>query len=228
MVILRVDPAERVSWYNSEYTLSTLVASILVQSFFSWRIKKAIGMWVALPLILLILLEFGFGLGVYIRAQIHADALELPEWDRNSIIGWSATQVVIDILIASIMIVELHRNRTGTPRMDREILIRNAIQGSIATSILAMTMLFPYVLYGMHFLHMWSVAALGGVYPIYLLANLHARSQARQYLILGSAVDVEQPQSIDLPKVPSEVNNWDSIQPPSACKVKLRVHGLSS
>ncbi|KAF8328548.1 uncharacterized protein EI90DRAFT_1533927 [Cantharellus anzutake] len=166
MVITHSDSAVKDSWYNAVDTVSTLVASVLVQNFFAWRISKMTKIWWAVPVVMLSLLDFG----VYIRGQIHANSLELPKWDRNSVIGWAASQAATDTLISVIMIVQLRRNRTGFPRTDRaiSILIRYAIHSGAATSVLAMTVLFPYIFYGMHFLHMASVAALGGVYTITL------------------------------------------------------------
>ncbi|KAF8337400.1 uncharacterized protein EI90DRAFT_3042839 [Cantharellus anzutake] len=202
MIVIRVDSAFKDSWYNAEFTLSTVLASVLVQNFFAWRISRMTKIWWAILVILFSLLNFAFGTAVYTRGQLYANTLQLPKWNRNPIIGWAAFQAATDTSIAAIMIIQLRHNRTGFRRTDRAIavLVRYAIHSGAATSVLAMTVLFPYIFYGMHFLHMWSVAALGGVYTITLLANLHGRSHVRQYLSPGPQEDAGQ--SIHLTKLP--------------------------
>ncbi|KAF8338047.1 uncharacterized protein EI90DRAFT_3041414, partial [Cantharellus anzutake] len=87
------------------------------------------------------------------------------------------------------MIVLLHRRRTGFPRTDRaiKILIRYAVHTGAITSVIALTILISYLWYdGYHFLTMSFVVPWGGVYTITLLANLHARSHARRCLLPAS------------------------------------------
>ncbi|KAF8336892.1 uncharacterized protein EI90DRAFT_83086 [Cantharellus anzutake] len=202
MVISRKDSPIKNSWYNSEFTMSTVVCSILVQSFFSWRIRKMTNVWVALPVMMTSLLQ----LGVYIVGNLHPQVYSLPNWNRTPVVGLCAAQATADTLIAAIMIVLLRRSRTGFGRTDRAIgiLVRYAIHTGAVTSVLALIILIAFVVYdGFHFMHIWFSVSLGGVYTITLLANLHARSHVRQYLVQGPIENAGQ--SIHLSKLPARI-----------------------
>ncbi|KAF8338060.1 uncharacterized protein EI90DRAFT_3151868 [Cantharellus anzutake] len=212
------------SWYISAFDVTSVchilgsrphyltqcaqvVSSLSVQSFFSWRISKMTNLWVALPAILISLLQFAFGLWVYLLGILHLKVYSLPHWSRTSTIGLCASQAAADTLIAVIMIVLLRRKRTGFPRTDRaiKILVRYAVQTGAITSVVALTILVSFLWYdGYHFLTICFAVPFGGVYTITLLANLHSRSQARKFLLPGSTEDAGQ--SIHLSKM--SIKGW--------------------
>ncbi|KAF8338044.1 uncharacterized protein EI90DRAFT_3041404 [Cantharellus anzutake] len=156
-------------------------------------------MWVALPVMLISLLQSGM------QHNIHLPVHSLASWARTSTIGFCASQAAADTLIAAMMIVLLHRRRTGFsrfPRTDRviKILIRYAIHTGAVTSVVALTILISFLWYdGYHFLTMSFVVVSSGI----TFPPLHARSHARRRLLPGSREGVAQ--SIHLSKISTTV-----------------------
>jgi len=168
--------------------------ALLVQSFFVLRIWKLSerNLWLTIPVLLLVLGEFGAVLGYVIQA------LQLSTFDQlDGLKPLSMTVNALaaagDVLIAAILCTMLHRSRTGFKRSDSLInkLIIFTINTGFLTSVCAVLSLVTIVALPDTFVYICFYFTLGRLYSNSLLATLNARKLLRDKAAVGEVLSLE-------------------------------------
>ncbi|KAF8334913.1 uncharacterized protein EI90DRAFT_3120783 [Cantharellus anzutake] len=192
-------------WYDTFYQISTVICSTIVQLYFVLRLYRFGGsIWLPMLVALLTLGQVGTGLAIWIKANISHGLESFIRPIRYTEIPWLTLEAVADLVIAFSMSYFLQKRRTGFRQTDTVLrtLTVYAINTGLLTSILALAVMFAFVFYGFHFIHLTFIVPLAGVYTASLLANLHSRSTLRGQLHSG-----ENGISIHLSRLPPKIRN---------------------
>ncbi|KAF8327381.1 uncharacterized protein EI90DRAFT_1788556 [Cantharellus anzutake] len=119
-------------WEGTSYHLSTTVGSLVVQSFFVFRIwSLSANICVAAPLQALVIMQFAFATALSTLANISLSLEEISHrWNWLSKL-WLTTQATCDALIAILTTFLLWYRKTGFKKTDRAI--NTMVYWSIAT-----------------------------------------------------------------------------------------------
>ncbi|KAF8314600.1 uncharacterized protein EI90DRAFT_417603 [Cantharellus anzutake] len=195
--------AKSTAWYDTVYQISATICSSVVQLYFALRLYRlSESTWLPMLITLLTLGQVGTGLAVWAEANINRGVESSILHERHLVTVWLTLEAAEDLLIAFAMTYFLQKRRTGFRLTDRVLrkLTVYAINTGLLTSVLALAVMFAFVFYGFHYIHMIFILPLGGVYTATLLANLHSRSRLREELSCG-----ENGISIHISHLPSKV-----------------------
>ncbi|EIN14690.1 hypothetical protein PUNSTDRAFT_124124 [Punctularia strigosozonata HHB-11173 SS5] len=166
--------------------LVNLVISVLVQAFFVKRIYIVASprwrWWLVVPIILLVLAHFAFGLATFIGVFKRRDFVRIQEIINTSALPFAVITVAADVSIAACLCVLLYNRRTGFRRSNNIIhtLIVYAVNRCLLTSFTATAELITLDLKS-HTL--WFLAidfVIGKLYANSFLATLIAREGLRE------------------------------------------------
>ncbi|OCH93576.1 hypothetical protein OBBRIDRAFT_832509 [Obba rivulosa] len=188
--------------FGNDMVLGTLVWSLivevlfngftalLVQSFFVLRIWKLSekNLWLTVPVLLLVIGEFGAVLAYVIQAMQLGTFAQLDNLKPLSMTV-NALAAAGDVLIAVILCTMLHRSRTGFKRSDGLInkLILFTINTGFLTSVCAVLSLITIVTLPNTFIYICFYFTLGRLYSNSLLATLNARKLLRDKASRGES-----------------------------------------
>ncbi|KAF9506661.1 hypothetical protein BS47DRAFT_1352550 [Hydnum rufescens UP504] len=183
----------RATWEFAIYQISTVCASVTVQTFFAHRVYSlSANLYLGILVEVLVLLQFGFGAATAIRANILLSFELVVKECTWLVVTWLATQAVADIVIATCMCLLLRRRRTGFQKTD-SIINRMAlytISTGLVTSILSCIVLVMFARDGFHFSVLTIGVPLGGFYSITMLANLHTRKSLLTRLATPTPLEI--------------------------------------
>ncbi|KAF9512081.1 hypothetical protein BS47DRAFT_1383140 [Hydnum rufescens UP504] len=182
------------TWEFTVYQISTVCASVTVQTFFAHRVYSRRASHISAWRTITLMIPPGFhserqSLSRSPRASPCVDSVWI--WCRNMIlkfqlmveeytwlvVTWLATQAVADVVIAASMCILLRRRRTGFPKTDSVInhMTLYTISTGLVTSVLSGILLVMFAKDGFHFSVLTIGVPLGGIYSVTMLANLHTR-----------------------------------------------------
>ncbi|KAF8960043.1 hypothetical protein BDZ97DRAFT_2077715 [Flammula alnicola] len=165
-----------ISWlFESNPAIAGIVITS-TQLFFTWRIYSLTKSWV-FPVVIVITAMVGGVAALLTSVKIRHPPLfaELIK-AKVPIIVWLSSEVLGDILITTILVRYLSKNRTGFQHTDLLIdrIIRMTIQTGLITAVVATTDLFVYLLdpTGLHLLFNFVLCKL---YSNSLMSTLNSR-----------------------------------------------------
>ncbi|KAF9513485.1 hypothetical protein BS47DRAFT_971045 [Hydnum rufescens UP504] len=175
---------DRATWEFLIYQINTVFASVIVQTFFAYRVYSLSASLYVGVLLVLVLLQFGFGAATAIRANINLEFQAIVKDCKWLVVSWLTIQATADIVIATCMCLLLRRRRTGFQKTDSVInrMALYTISTGLITSVLSCFLLVVFVKFGFH--------ALPTLYPITMLANLHMRTTLRVKLATPTPLEL--------------------------------------
>ncbi|KAF9517111.1 hypothetical protein BS47DRAFT_569644 [Hydnum rufescens UP504] len=176
------------TWEFITYQMSTVLASVTVQTFFVYRIYSLS----ANPYQVLVLVQCGFGAALSVKACMHPTLEAILQECTWLAVVWYAIQATADVVIATCMCLQLHRRRTGFKKTDSAInrMILYTMSTGLITSVLSCFLLVIFAKEGFHFSLLAIGIPLSPVYSITMLANLHTRTTIRAKLATPSPLEL--------------------------------------
>ncbi|KAK2465489.1 hypothetical protein APHAL10511_002381 [Amanita phalloides] len=180
---------ESLNWSAITIPISAGLVSIIVQTFFAWRVSMLKGKsWIflcAAVLIVLVALMQGLSAMVNgIRFFFFQSIVDVKGFSTGVVI-WLSGSLACDFLIAASMVTILlqAKSTTSFKRTDTLInkLIVHTVETGVVTVITAIVDLALYLKYPDNFLHIVPALILGKLYSNIALANLNGRTRHRAW-----------------------------------------------
>ncbi|KAF8341991.1 uncharacterized protein EI90DRAFT_3150162 [Cantharellus anzutake] len=172
-------------WEFSSYHLATTIESVVVQSFFVYRIwGLSSNIYVIAPLQALVITQFAFATTLLIEADIALSFDEVAHKWNWLVRVWLAIQATCDALIAMLMTFLLWHRKTGFKRTDRAIdtMVYWSVATGSATCFQSIILMGIFSHFGFTFSALVFGITLSSMYPISMLTSLHMRSKVRKQL----------------------------------------------
>ncbi|KAF9031233.1 hypothetical protein BDZ89DRAFT_984848, partial [Hymenopellis radicata] len=182
-------------WPFAVYLTTTGITALLSQSFLVSRYYSLTKKWlVAVFLSLCILFSFGGSVAVVIILT-RFNAYSQRFMVKTPAILWLTTTAVTDILIASLLIWQLHHMKTSFKTTEHLIqrLMRTSMQTGTTTSVIALCALISYLVNNTSNVGTGLCFILGRIYILTLLFNLTLRNPKKERTSLIIAHDYQPP-----------------------------------
>jgi len=182
-----VSAVETLNWSSITIPISAGIVSIIVQSFFAWRVfmlrRRSWVFTFAAVLIVMVALMQGLSAIVNgIRFYFYASVLDVKGFSAGVVV-WLAGSLACDFLIAASMVTILLQAKSNSPFKKTETLITklivHTVETGVVTVITAIVDLALYLKYPDYFLHIVPAVILGKLYSNIALANLNGRTRHR-------------------------------------------------
>ncbi|KDQ52344.1 hypothetical protein JAAARDRAFT_40237 [Jaapia argillacea MUCL 33604] len=174
-------------WPFPSTPIVTVLASIPIQHFLAWRIKRFSGSWFIFGMISFLSITQGaFGIasatGALLTPNIHDFARLIPLVDT-----WLAVALACDLSITVLLFINLSQRRTGFRRTDSVItrLIRSAVETAAFGSFFCIMDLITFTTLQNTNFHLIFALPMGRIYTNTLLTTLNARQSLQNTLAGG-------------------------------------------
>jgi len=180
---------QHISWSSITIPVTEGLVSIIVQTFFAWRIfmlrRKS---WVfGCVGVLIILVAFMQGLSAIVNGIRFAFSLSVTalEGYRIGVSIWLSGSLVCDFLIAASMVTILLQAKVNSAFRQTDTLITKLIVHTVETGVItvvtAIVDLSLYLKFPNNYLHIVPALILGKMYSNIALANLNGRTRHRAW-----------------------------------------------
>lgn len=209
-----------ISWSSITIPVTEGIVSIIVQTFFAWRIfilRRRNWLFGGVA-ILIVLLAFMQGLSAIVNGIRFAFSLSVPELKgyRIGVSIWLAGSLAVDFLIAASMVTILAQAKINSTFKKTETLITklivHTVETGVVTVITATVDLSLYLTFPNNFMHIVPALILGKLYSNIALANLNGRLRHRAWGSDQTVANGTQQREIDnrhfsLPRVDKTIIN---------------------
>ncbi|KAF9510115.1 hypothetical protein BS47DRAFT_102562 [Hydnum rufescens UP504] len=164
----------RATWEFTIFGISTVCASVTVQTFFAHRIYSlSANIYVGVLVQVLVLVQFGLGVATGVIGNLVLDIEALVKVSRWVAVSWLVMQATADIVIAICMCLVLRDRRTGFQKTDSVIgrMTLYTIGTGLVTSVLSCILLGMFSKYGLNVSVLTISLPLSGLYSVTMLAK---------------------------------------------------------